>query len=138
MDSEQNIQSKYGNRRPFKAPAGYFDNLSQRIMSQLPINNEIPSANNTSIDMDCFKMSSSRYSMIRRFRPLAIAAVAIGIVLASFWTLSNLLLKHNPSSLPSVADRSTENTDAVQDGFEQAADYIMIDEDDMYAYLEGE
>ena len=36
MTEEDNILNKCGNRRPFSVPEGYFDNLTEKIMSSLP------------------------------------------------------------------------------------------------------
>ena len=35
---EEQIKARYGNRNPFKAPDGYFESLSERIMAQIPDN----------------------------------------------------------------------------------------------------
>ena len=35
MELEEQLLSEFGNRRPFKSPDGYFDNLETRIMSQI-------------------------------------------------------------------------------------------------------
>lgn len=33
---EEQIKAQYGNRSPFKVPEGYFEDLQNRIMSQIP------------------------------------------------------------------------------------------------------
>ena len=35
---EEQIKAHYGNRNPFKAPNGYYESLSDRIMAQIPDN----------------------------------------------------------------------------------------------------
>ena len=38
---EEQIKARYGNRNPFKAPDGYFESLSERIMAQIPDNDVV-------------------------------------------------------------------------------------------------
>ena len=35
MNLEEKLLSEYGNKRPFKLPEGYFDNLDEQIISQI-------------------------------------------------------------------------------------------------------
>ena len=39
MELEKELLSKFGNRRPFKLPDGYFDSLEMRVMSQIASEN---------------------------------------------------------------------------------------------------
>ena len=45
INLEKQLLTKFGNRRPFKTPEGYFDNLEMRVMSQIKAeetnNNEV-------------------------------------------------------------------------------------------------
>lgn len=127
MDSEQRLQTDDGNRRPFTVPEDYFDGLPSRIMGQLATEEQRGKEN----------VPSPRRIRIRRLRPWAVAAMTAGVVLVGFLSYSMFSTPqgHNRPEPDIRTATSVSGTDASGDGFDAAADYIMMDEDDMYAYM---
>lgn len=130
MEVEHQLHSTYGNKRPFTVPDHYFSDLSSQIMANIPVEEPVKTSVNT------VKTKKSHFVLIRRVRPLAIAAAMIGIVMIAFWSFADYT-----SNQKSAADASQKGvgeslSKAISsDSFDEAADYMMMDEDDMYAYV---
>ena len=113
--------------RPFTGPDGYFEQRTERVMSNIPAN--------------AVKMLSDK-APEKRFRWQRYAAAA-AVVAAIFG--AGLFFGHSPVAEPqtdapvAVADHANPNTDAAYGGdFDNVADYIMCDDYDLYAYLTSE
>lgn len=130
MEVEHHLHSTYGNKRPFTVPDHYFSDLSSQIMAKIPVEEPVKTPDNT------VKTKKSHFVLIRRVRPLAIAAAMIGIVMIAFWSFADYT-----SNQKSAADAPEKGVGGAlskatsSDSFDEAADYIMMDEDDMYAYV---
>ena len=130
MEIEHQLHSTYGNKRPFTVPDNYFSDLSSQIMANIPVEEPVKTSVNT------VKTKKSHFVLIRRVRPLAIAAAMIGIVMIAFWSFADYT-----SNQKSAADAPEKGVGGAlskatsSDSFDEAADYIMMDEDDMYAYV---
>lgn len=130
MEVEHQLHSTYGNKRPFTVPDHYFSDLSSQIMANIPVEEPVKTSDNT------LKTKKSHFVLIRRVRPLAIAAAMIGIVMIAFWSFADYT-----SNQKSAADAPEKGVGEAlskatsSDSFDEAADYIMMDEDDMYAYV---
>lgn len=130
MEVEHQLHSTYGNKRPFTVPDHYFSDLSSQIMANIPVEEPVKTPDNT------LKTKKSHFVLIRRVRPLAIAAAMIGIVMIAFWSFADYT-----SNQKSAADAPEKGVGGAlskatsSDSFDEAADYIMMDEDDMYAYV---
>lgn len=130
MEVEHQLHSTYGNKRPFTVPDHYFSDLSSQIMANIPVVEPVKTSDNT------VKTKKSHFVLIRRVRPLAIAAAMIGIVMIAFWSFADYT-----SNQKSAADAPEKGVGeslckaTSSDSFDEAADYIMMDEDDMYAYV---
>ena len=66
--------------------------------------------------------------------------MTVGIVLVGFLSYHAFEGKQEGSALAghNGAKASTALSATSEDGFDQAADYFMIDESDMYAYMEND
>lgn len=130
MEVEHQLHSTYGNKRPFTVPDNYFSDLSSQIMANIPVEEPVKTSVNT------VKTKKSHFVLIRRVRPLAIAAAMIGIVMIAFWSFADYT-----SNQKSAADAPEKGVGGAlskatsSDSFDEAADYMMLDEDDMYAYV---
>ena len=130
MEVEHQLHSTYGNKRPFTVPDHYFSDLSSQIMANIPVEEPVKTPDNT------IETKKSHFVLIRRVRPLAIAAAMIGIVMIAFWSFADYT-----SNQKSAADASQKGVEeslskaTSSDSFDEAADYMMMDEDDMYAYV---
>ena len=81
-----------------------------------------------------------RRATLRYLRPLAAAAMTIGVVLVGFLAYQEFDGAQGKHSLADshLAQGAHEASASSEDDFDQAADYFMIDESDMYAYLASE
>jgi len=130
MEVEHQLHSTYGNKRPFTVPDNYFSDLSSQIMANIPVEEPVKTSDNT------LKTKKSHFVLIRRVRPLAIAAAMIGIVMIAFWSFADYTSNQKSAAdAPEKGVGETLSKAISSDSFDEAADYMMMDEDDMYAYV---
>lgn len=127
MDLEKQLLSDYGNKRPFKVSDGYFDNLSERIMEHISID-----AGNVE------QTHKNNIKLIRRLKPLLMAASIIGFVFLAVLSYRGFL--GNTNLFSDVNETSYENETPTNEkltaeDIDEAVDYMMIDEEDIYACL---
>lgn len=112
MNEEQYIKSRMNGKNPFRVPDGYFDNLTANIMQQLP--------------------EQPKRSVIARMRPWLYAAACMIAVI-----FSATLYFYSPSiSGQQVASFDHENV--TESYIDEAADFVMADNTDIYACLTSE
>ena len=111
MKEEKYIEERVGKRNPFLVPDGYFDQLTDQIMQTLP--ERKPKAK--SIWM----------------RPVLYAAASICALLIC--TVTYLALSEEPKHEAALI--STPQQEVSEDEFDEAADYMMLDNHDIYALL---
>ena len=129
MESTNHLQKEYGTQRPFTVPENYFSELSSRVMAQIPAEEQ----KETVVEV------KPRRATLRYLRPLAAAAMTIGVVLIGFLAYHEFDGAQGKHSLAdNLAQGAHEASASSEDDFDQAADYFMIDESDMYAYLASE
>lgn len=130
MKSTNDLEEEYGRQRPFSVPEGYFSELSSRVMSELSA-----VAEQEREDRSALKRGFRSY-----LRPMAAAAVMVGIVVVGFLAYHSLEGVQGVRSL--LGGRGVQDSyvlsESSGDAFDQAADYFMIDESDMYASLASE
>lgn len=130
MEVKHHLHSTYGNKRPFTVPDNYFSDLSSQIMAKIPVEEPVNIPENT------VKTKKSHFVLIRRVRPLAIAAAMIGIVMIAFWSFADYTSNQKSAAdAPEKGVGESLSKATSSDSFDEAADYIMMDEDDMYAYV---
>ncbi len=132
MELEEQLLSEFGNRRPFKSPDGYFDNLETRIMSQITAK-ETEANEETQISKKVNTIS------FKRLRPLMIAASFIGLIVIGVITMhffqdnEQLQQNNNIEATPTATTAKEESADT--EYLDEAVEYMMLDKDDVYAYL---
>ena len=101
-----------GKKNPFTVPEGYFDQLANQVIGQLP------------------KEEERKPAMLRRLRPLLYAAACTGLAIFGI----SIYLNDNASEqMPTeTALQETFYNDSFID---DAADYAMLDNDDIYSNL---
>ena len=126
MSTKDNrILNQNGGRYPFKVSDEYFDNLTARIMEQIPEDNatEVASEKNTKfIDINS-----------RRRRNLWLSTISIA---ASLVLIATIALKFIPK--PTTSPEQTEELTAeyTTDNYnEDLMTYAMVDNMDVYYYL---
>ena len=119
-----NFNSENINENPFSVPEGYFDNLAQRMIDNLPAHEVrmIPTE----------EKKKSRNRLFQWARYGAAAAVVAALCMAGLHFINNEPTAQTQVAASTTASYSTdENIDAM-------ADYIMADDQDLYAYISGE
>lgn len=134
MELEKELLSKFGNRRPFKLPDGYFDSLEMRVMSQIASENT-----KKTIEKQCSHKNGAIF--YKRLRPLMNAASFVGIMLIGAIVMhfyknerNEVPAQRNNGSTHTTISTAKENSDNTE-YLEEAAEYMMLDNDDVYAYL---
>ena len=130
MESTNHLQKEYGTQRPFTVPENYFSELSSRVMAQIPA--EEQKATVVAV--------KPRRAMVHYLRPLAAAAMTIGVVLVGFIAYHEFEGGQGKHALTEghLARGTHETSASSEDEFDKADDYFMIDESYMYAYLASE
>lgn len=121
-EEEAYISKRFGNKTPFTVPDGYFEQLTDRVMSRLPEYTADSQPVAATAEMQ------HKPALIKRLRPwlaaACIAAAAIGTTVYLNRGLST------PQPTDEVADALYSDT-----YIDEAADYAMVDNQDIYAYL---
>ena len=132
MELEEQLLSEFGNRRPFKSPDGYFDNLETRIMSQITAK-ETEANEETQISKKVNTIS------FKRLRPLMIAASFIGLIVIGAATMhffqGNEQTQQNNNIAATPTSTIAKEEAADTEYLDEAVEYMMLDKDDVYAYL---
>lgn len=116
MEEEKYIEEKVGKRNPFRVPEGYFEGFTAHLMEQLP------------------EKSQPRAKSVW-LRPWFYAAACACVLLVSATVWLSLPEKEIQQAPVAVVDQYQQEQ---SDAFEEAADYMMLDNDDIYAYLASE
>ena len=109
------LEKTVGKAQPFKVPDGYFEGLTEKVMAQLPT--------------DDARVIALRPNRWRVYRPIAIAAASVAVAIFSV----GMYLRSSDSE-PSERFTQLPSTSSYS-AIDQAADYTMLDNEDMYAYL---
>ncbi len=109
MNEELYIKSRMGDKNPFRVPEGYFDNFTAGMMQMLP------------------EQEAPKKSLIVRLRPLMYAAACLMVAIFT----AAVFFSHDDAATPEVASISQP----VDSYVDEAADYLMADNMDIYACL---
>ena len=117
MEEEKYIEERVGKRNPFLVPEGYFEHLADQVMASLP-------EQQTSKQQPKAKRIS-----IRSLYYYAAAAVCALVISVAVWQAF-------PGSSQQVAVQTPVAYQEPSDAdFEEAADYIMLDNNEIYSLL---
>lgn len=121
-EEEKLILEKFGKETPFKVPNGFFDDFTKDLMAKLPERQE-----------DASKKKRSA-AIIRRISVIITsAAVFIGVCILA---VSYLLQKpEQPVVAKQAKDNHIENINNTYNSIDEAAEYTMLDNEDIYAYV---
>ena len=122
IKEEKYLVDRFGKKQPFSVPEGYFDQFASQFMEQLPEREEEAVV----VRLD----SHSRWSTIRRWSVAACLAVALAGV--GMWAFQG-----ESSKATSAADAGQFAASNYNTAIDQAADYAMMDNGDIYAYVSG-
>jgi hypothetical protein len=122
IKEEKYLVDRFGKKQPFSVPEGYFDQFASQFMEQLPEREEEAVV----VRLD----SHSRWSTIRRWSVAACLAVALAGV--GMWAFQG-----ESSKATGAADAGQFAASNYNTAIDQAADYAMMDNGDIYAYVSG-
>lgn len=120
---EKYLKSRIGKQNPFRVPEGYFDSFVERMMENLPEQKA-----------RTVVMPKPRRSKMLRAVLYAAACLCVAVLgTVIYW--QKLSVQSVESSTTPVAAHTSSSSDAYVDA---VADYAMMDNTDIYAYLSEE
>ncbi len=119
MTDENYIEERVGKRNPFRVPEGYFEQLTAQVMEQIP---EEP------------KQPVRAKSIWLRPVFYAAASVCALLISATVWLA---LPSEQPSASPMQAQTAVQQEDS-DTYLDEAADYMMLDNHEIYTLLASE
>lgn len=131
-NDELYLKQKVGNRNPFRVPEGYFEQLTEQVMNSLP---EVEVAKQESIA----PVSQPRARKVQ-MRPWLYAAACSVLALAmgvSYYFMQSQSTSADAVNMAAVTPVPSATTSDVQDNsyYDDAADYAMLDNAEIYACL---
>ena len=122
---EKEMQERFGKGNPFRVPEGYFDQLTDRVMAQLPEREQ--QAEQISLSD---RHPKSRLVALRPWLYAAACTVAVVVMGLTFYS-------HDVAEEQPLASTSTTNTTTNTESQYRAdaADYVMLDNAEIYACL---
>jgi len=122
MNEEQYIKSRLGEKNPFRVPDGYFDSFATELMQKLPKQTQ----------SEQIQPEKQKPSRLVTLRPWLYAAACLFVAL---FTATIFFVAPDDSSQQVAATTTTATDDTYVD---DAADYLMADNIDIYACLASE
>ena len=139
IQEEKKINDIFGKDNHFQVPAGYFDQLSDQIMAQIPEEKVVEFANpavSTAISHKAMKVS-----LWKRMGMGKIAVAIAAVVLLGGGMLVGLQHAEKDNGQMVHASHTAgiqSNYNSEDASFDQMADYAMMDSQDFYAQLVAE
>lgn len=118
---EKYIREKMGDKSPFRVPEGYFDQLASRVMSQLP-------EQETSRPSGQQPRRQARLVALRPWLYAAACVIAVVVLTLTFHFHQRVA---EPLDQPMAAVSAPVDDEYIDD----VADYVMLDNTEIYAYL---
>jgi len=123
MEEEKFLIERVGKQNPFKVPEGYFDTLTSQVMAKVDAEK----------GAEVVEIRKAKKAKSVWLRPLLYAA-ACGCVL--FVSVASYL-SHEDQSIAAPAE-SAVAVQTMDYSFDEAADYVMIDNQEIYACLSSD
>jgi hypothetical protein len=121
---EKEKKERFGQTNHFRVPDGYFDQLTERVMSQLPEREK--TAEQVSLSAPRHK---SRLVALRPWLYAAACMVAVVFMGVAFYF-------HQVKEEQTLANANVVNTTNTESQYiDEYADYVMLDNAEIYAYL---
>lgn len=133
MTNEENyMNSRVKRENPFRVPDGYFDQLAERVMASLPEETVTPMIGQMESDKSGQQSSvKGRVATVRRLRPWMWAAACFtGIIM-----LGTVYFTTMPDN---QAEQTVASASFSESYIDEACDYAMLDNQDIYACLAGD
>lgn len=120
---EKYLEEKYGKKQPFKVPNGYFDSFAENLMDKLPEQQPV---------------MTPHISMWRKWRKLRLTVAVAASVCAVMFSVMTFMHNTKPTHSPLASNHTTKTvTNDSYNTLDVAADYTMLDNDDIYVLVSG-
>ena len=120
---EKYLEDKYGKKQPFKVPNGYFDSFAENLMDKLPEQQPV---------------MTPHISMWRKWRKLRLTVAVAASVCAVMFSVMTIMHNTKPTHSPLASNHTTKTvTNDSYNTLDVAADYTMLDNDDIYVLVSG-
>mgnify|MGYP005751196047 FL=1 len=120
---EKYLEDKYGKKQPFKVPNGYFDSFAESLMDKLPEQQPV---------------MTPHISMWRKWRKLRLTVAVAASVCAVMFSVMTFMHNTKPTHSPLASNHTTKTvTNDSYNTLDVAADYTMLDNDDIYVLVSG-
>lgn len=123
MKEEKYLIEKVGRENPFRVPEGYFDTLSSQIMAKIETEG---------VEARDIKPGKEKRAKTVWLRPVLYAAASVCALFISVVAYQNYSEQGATTPAQTVVANNQMMTD---DYFDEAADYVMLDNQDIYACL---
>ena len=126
MMEEKYLIEKVGKENPFRVPEGYFDTLSSQIMAKVEAEGVAPRD---------IKTAKEKRAKTLWLRPVLYAAASVCALFISVVAYQS----HSDQGVAAPAQNVVANNQMLMDDyFDEAADYVMLDNQDIYACLSSD
>ena len=133
-NEELYLKERVGTANHFTVPKGYFEQLTEQVMHQLPELDtlELPEEQPTTVTVPLTtterKANGGKHGMLIKLRPWLYAAACVSALAVMVFSLHN---NGQTSGEPTLAASSVVD----EEFMDEAADYAMLDNMDIYACL---
>ncbi len=129
VNEEKYLKDLIGSENHFRVPEGYFDNFASELMAKLPEESQKTDGGKVTKEGGKLKIVGGKW-----LRPLLAVAACLLVAVMSVTVYLNKQ-QDVASEQELVAMQEGSYSDAY---FDEAADYAMLDNCDIYAYLANE
>ena len=130
-NDELYLKQKVGNRNPFRVPDGYFDQLTQQVMQQLPEREETVAK-----QLSISSQPRARKVQMRTWLYAAacsVLALAMGV---SYYFMQSQSTSTDATPMAAAAPAAPATYTASDNSYiDEVADYVMMDNTEIYACL---
>ena len=126
MKEEKYLIEKVGRENPFRVPEGYFDTLSSQIRAKIETEG---------VEARDIKPGKEKRAKTVWLRPVLYAAASVCALFISVVAYQN----YSEQGVAAPAQNVVANNQMITDDyFDEAADYVMLDNQDIYACLSSD
>ncbi len=123
---EKYLIEKVGKENPFRVPEGYFDTLASQIMAKVEAEG---------VEARDIKPAKEKRAKVVWLRPVLYAAASVCALFVSVVAYQS----YSEQGVAAPTQNVVANNQVMMDEyFEEAADYVMLDNQDIYACLSSD
>ena len=123
---EKYLIEKVGKENPFRVPEGYFDTLASQIMAKVEAEG---------VEARDIKTGKEKRARVVWLRPVLYAAASVCALFVSVVAYQS----YSEQGVAAPTQNVVANNQVMMDEyFEEAADYVMLDNQDIYACLSSD